>query len=144
MNWKQKRDWLQCNPVTVARHIDYICEKLWGTVLLSGAHPIGQILNYELRKERQVCPFFSTYTNTFLLYHLHHTTKWLCSHINGKFHTLLYMLKYCVVSLQGRGTAHFHSAIHVQGAPRLNVDCGELLKFNYKITSLYLMLCHIC
>lgn len=75
MNWETKKSWLQRNPVTVTRHIDYIFEQLWGKVLLSGSHPIGQILNYDLRKE-----------------------------------------------MQGRGTAHFHAAIRVLGAPKLDID----------------------
>lgn len=47
-------------------------------MILSGTHPVGQILNYDLRKE-----------------------------------------------MQGRGTAHFHAAVHVKGAPQLNVDPDE-------------------
>ena len=61
--------------MTVARQIDFVFEKLWGKVILSGLHPIGQILNYDLRKE-----------------------------------------------LQSRGTAHFHSALHVKDAPKIGVD----------------------
>lgn len=78
MTWQDKRMWLQRNPVTAARHIDYIFEQLWEKVILSGTHPVGQILNYDLRKE-----------------------------------------------MQGRGTAHFHAAVHVKGAPQLNVDPDE-------------------
>ena len=78
MNWDTKKRWLQRNPVTVARHIDFIFEQLWGKVLLSGAHPIGQIFNYDLRKE-----------------------------------------------MQGRGTAHFHAAVHIQGAPILDKDSDQ-------------------
>ena len=73
MDWNTKRIWLQRNPVTVARQIDYIFEQLWSKVILSGAHPIGQILNYDRRKE-----------------------------------------------MQGRGTEHFHAAVHVKDAPRLD------------------------
>ncbi len=78
MNWKEKHEWLQRNPVTVARQIDYIFEQLWGKVILSGVHPVGQILNYDIRKE-----------------------------------------------MQGRGTAHFHSAVHVKGAPKLDEASDE-------------------
>lgn len=78
MTWQDKRMWLQRNPVTAARHIDYIFEQLWKKVIISGTHPVGQILNYDLRKE-----------------------------------------------MQGRGTAHFHAAVHVKGAPQLNVDPDE-------------------
>ena len=75
MNWESKRRWLERNPVTIARQRDYIFEQLWGKVILSGLHPIGQGLNYHLRKE-----------------------------------------------MQGRGTAHFHSAIHVKDAPKLDIN----------------------
>lgn len=50
---KTKRNWLARNPVTIARHIDFIFRKLWGNVILSGLHPVGQILNYDIRKEMQ-------------------------------------------------------------------------------------------
>ncbi|XP_062618879.1 uncharacterized protein LOC134280486 [Saccostrea cucullata] len=78
MDWNTKRQWLQRNPVIAARQIDYIFEQLWTKVILSGAHPIGQILNYDLRKE-----------------------------------------------MQGRGTEHFHSAIHVKDAPRIDINTDE-------------------
>ena len=74
MDWNTKRNWLQRNPVTVARHIDYIFEQLWGKVILSRAHPIGEILNYDRRKE-----------------------------------------------MQGRGTEHFHAAVHVKDAPKIDI-----------------------
>lgn len=32
MDSKIKRNWLARNPVTIARHIDYICRQLWRTV----------------------------------------------------------------------------------------------------------------
>lgn len=78
MDKKTKQNWLARNPVTAARHIDFIFRKLWGNVILSGIHPIGQILNYDIRKE-----------------------------------------------MQSRGTAHFHSAVHVQGAPQLNRESDQ-------------------
>ena len=78
MDWNTKRIWLQRNPVTVARQIDYIFEQLWSKVILSGAHPIGQILNYDRRKE-----------------------------------------------MQGRGTEHFHAAVHVKDAPRLDRETDD-------------------
>ena len=83
MDKKTKRMWLARNPVTVASHIDFIFRKLWGNVILSGIHPIGQILNYDIRKE-----------------------------------------------MQSRGTVHFHSAIHVQNAPKLDNDPDtDVIKF---------------
>ena len=39
--------------VTVARQIDYVFKQLWGKVILSGMHPIGQILNFDDRREFQ-------------------------------------------------------------------------------------------
>ena len=53
MTWLQKRNYLARNPVTAARHIDYIFQQTWKKVILSGLHPIGQILNYDIRKEMQ-------------------------------------------------------------------------------------------
>ena len=53
MSWKTKVSYLKRNPVTVARQIDYRSNQLWKKVLLSGMHPIGQILNYEDRCEYQ-------------------------------------------------------------------------------------------
>ena len=41
------------NPVTVARQIDHIFKTLWGEVVMSGMHPIGQILNFDERGEFQ-------------------------------------------------------------------------------------------
>ncbi|XP_070548888.1 uncharacterized protein [Ptychodera flava] len=53
MTWQTKRNWIARNPVTAARHIDYIFGKVWRNIILSGIHPIGQILNYDIRKEMQ-------------------------------------------------------------------------------------------
>ena len=53
MDWSQKCNYLKRNPVTVARQIDYIFKKVFGTVILSAMHPIGQILNYDDRREFQ-------------------------------------------------------------------------------------------
>lgn len=78
MDWNTKRSWLQRNPVSVARQIDYIFEQLFGKVILSGCHPIGCILNYDRRTE-----------------------------------------------MQGRGTQHFHCAIHVKDAPKLDTNSDE-------------------
>jgi len=54
MDWKTKVNYLKRNPVTVARQIDYRFNQLWGKVLLSGMHPIGEILNYDVRDEFQM------------------------------------------------------------------------------------------
>ena len=53
MSMSDRRMWLARNPVTAARHIDFIFTKLWKDVILSGLHPVGQILNYDVRKEFQ-------------------------------------------------------------------------------------------
>ena len=39
--------------VTVGREIDYVFKQLWGKVILSGTHLIGQILNSDNRREFQ-------------------------------------------------------------------------------------------
>ena len=53
MDWGTKMNYLKRNPVTVARQIDYLFQQLWGKVILSGMHPIGQILNFDDRRELQ-------------------------------------------------------------------------------------------
>ena len=44
-------NYLRRNPVTAARQIDYVFKQSWGKVILSGMHPIGQILNFDGRRE---------------------------------------------------------------------------------------------
>ena len=53
MDWSTKVKYLKRSPVTVVRQIDYLFEQLWGQVILSGMHPIGQILNFVDRREFQ-------------------------------------------------------------------------------------------
>ena len=53
MEWDEKLKYLKRNPVTVALQIDHVFCQLWGKVILSGMHPIGQILNYDDRREFQ-------------------------------------------------------------------------------------------
>ena len=54
MSWQEKSTWLKRNPVTVARHINYILQQLIGPkVIFSGMHPIGQILNIDSKIEFQ-------------------------------------------------------------------------------------------
>ena len=43
MAWGTKTNYLKRNPVTAARQIDYLFQQLWGKVILSGMHPVGQI-----------------------------------------------------------------------------------------------------
>ena len=49
MDCGTKMNYLKRNPVTLARHIDYLFQQLRGKVILSGMHPIGQILNFDDR-----------------------------------------------------------------------------------------------
>ena len=53
MDWSAKVNYLKRNPVTVARQIDYVFKQSWGKVILSGMHQIGQILNFDDRREFQ-------------------------------------------------------------------------------------------
>ena len=53
MDWSTKVKYLKRSPVTVVRQIDYVFKQLWGQVILSGMHPIGQILNFDDRREFQ-------------------------------------------------------------------------------------------
>ena len=46
IDWSTKANHLKRNLVTVTRQIDYIFQRLWGKVILSGMHPTGQILNF--------------------------------------------------------------------------------------------------
>ena len=46
-------NFLKRNPITAARQIDYAFKKLWDKIILSGMHPIGQILNFEDQREFQ-------------------------------------------------------------------------------------------
>ena len=47
MDWSTKVNCLKRIPVTVARQIDYVFKQLWGKVILSGMHPIGEILSID-------------------------------------------------------------------------------------------------
>ena len=51
MDWSTKVNYLKRNPVTVAMQIDYVFKQLWGKVIFSGMHPIGQILNFDDRRK---------------------------------------------------------------------------------------------
>ena len=46
-------NYLKRSPVTVARQINYVFKQLWYKVILSGMHHIGQILNFDDRREFQ-------------------------------------------------------------------------------------------
>ena len=47
MDWSTTVNYLKRNPVIVARQIDYAFKHLWGKIILSEMHPIGQILNFD-------------------------------------------------------------------------------------------------
>ena len=53
MDWSIEVNYVKRNPVTVARQIDYVFKQLWGKVILSGMHVIGQIMNFVDRVEFQ-------------------------------------------------------------------------------------------
>ena len=53
MDWSTKAEYIKRNPVTVARQIDYIFRQVFGKIIYSGMHPIGQILNHDDRREFQ-------------------------------------------------------------------------------------------
>ena len=53
MGWRTKVNYWKRNPVTVARQIYYVFKQLCGKVILSGMHPIGQILNFDNQREFQ-------------------------------------------------------------------------------------------
>ena len=54
MTFKEKTNWFKRNPVTVARRVGYKYRVLKGsTVMMSGMHPIGEILNYDDKREFQ-------------------------------------------------------------------------------------------
>ena len=51
MSFHEKCVWLKRNPVTAARMIDNTFNALFKKVLMSGMHPVGQILNFDDRGE---------------------------------------------------------------------------------------------
>ena len=53
MDWSIKVNCLKRNPVTVTMQIDYVFKQLWGDIILSGMHPIGQIWNFDDLREFQ-------------------------------------------------------------------------------------------
>ena len=53
MDSKTKINILKRNPVVVARQIDHIFQSVFNKVVMSGLHPIGQIINFDERGEFQ-------------------------------------------------------------------------------------------
>ena len=54
MTSQERRNWLARNPVTAARHIDYIFYCLWKHVILSGCHPSDKFLIMTVGKNTRV------------------------------------------------------------------------------------------
>ena len=55
MSIKERHNWLKRNPFTLARHMDHKYKVNFGRlVLMSGMHSIGQILNYDSKREFQL------------------------------------------------------------------------------------------
>ena len=53
LSWKEKVDWIKRNPVTAARMIDDRFRQLFGRILYSGMHPVGQLIDHNERREFQ-------------------------------------------------------------------------------------------
>ncbi|KAJ8043330.1 hypothetical protein HOLleu_10365 [Holothuria leucospilota] len=49
MNWKQKSELIQSDPVTCARHYDYMFRRFLNDFLYSLYHPIGEIKDHFYR-----------------------------------------------------------------------------------------------
>ncbi|KAJ8049090.1 ATP-dependent DNA helicase pfh1 [Holothuria leucospilota] len=53
MTWHEKSELIQSDPVTCARHFDYMIRRFINDVLLSSYHPVGQIVDHFYRVEFQ-------------------------------------------------------------------------------------------
>ena len=53
MDFDRKSMWLKRNPVTAVRHIDNMFQRFFHGVVIGPPHPIGQVLNYDTKKEFQ-------------------------------------------------------------------------------------------
>ena len=53
MTWKEKVSRIKRNPVTSARMIDDRFRQLFGRILYSGMHPVGQVIDHNERREFQ-------------------------------------------------------------------------------------------
>ena len=54
MGWKEKSNWLKCNPVTAARHFEFRLDEFFQKFLKSPAQPLGEITEYVRRIEFQM------------------------------------------------------------------------------------------
>ena len=75
MDWSTKVNILKRNPVLVARQIDHIFQSVWNKVVMSGLHPIGQILNFDDRGEFQTRPEFHSLVKKVQTHHHTQTCK---------------------------------------------------------------------
>ncbi|KAJ8025727.1 ATP-dependent DNA helicase PIF1 [Holothuria leucospilota] len=53
MTWHEKSELIQSDPVTCARHFDYMIRRFINDVLLSSYHPVGEIVDHFYRVEFQ-------------------------------------------------------------------------------------------
>ncbi|KAJ8048375.1 hypothetical protein HOLleu_00659 [Holothuria leucospilota] len=53
MTWHEKSELIQSDPVTCARHFDYMIRRFINDVLLSSYHPVGEIIDHFYRVEFQ-------------------------------------------------------------------------------------------
>ena len=53
MRWKDKVEWIKRNPVIAARMIDDRFRQLFGKIIYSGMHPVGQVIDHNERREFQ-------------------------------------------------------------------------------------------
>ena len=53
MDFETKSRWLRTNPVTVVRQTEHVFQTFFNGVVIGSPHPIGQILNYDVKKEFQ-------------------------------------------------------------------------------------------
>ena len=55
MSMKERHNWLKRSPATVVKHMDHKHKVVFDrTVSMSGMHPIGQLLNYDSKREFQL------------------------------------------------------------------------------------------
>ncbi|KAJ8018856.1 hypothetical protein HOLleu_42926 [Holothuria leucospilota] len=53
LTWHEKSELIQSDPVTCARHFDYMIRRFINDVLLSSYHPVGEIIDHFYRVEFQ-------------------------------------------------------------------------------------------
>ena len=53
MTWHEKSELIQSDPVTCARHFDYMIRRFLNDILYSSYHPIGEVIDHFYRVEFQ-------------------------------------------------------------------------------------------